>query len=191
MPPSPAIAFHALPCERTPATVCALRPNGGIMVTPVLHVLPLTIRSAYLQSLLFCCVLSGTWMKSGGVTSPSCTRLFCRDQRHFFPRLRRAERFSSSSPAAGLGRAIFEASFSWPFSVHETQSAERSIGSSSSSSDGLGRAAGVVSARRPTPGAACAWPWGGYPLASGIEITSVFTGLNWRRSPRPCALLRP
>ena len=58
LPPSSANGFRTRPHTRTPATVCALRQNGGIMVTPVLHVLPLTIRSAYLQSLLFCCVLS-------------------------------------------------------------------------------------------------------------------------------------
>ena len=48
LPPSPTIAFRTPPHTRTPVTVCALRPNGGIMFTPVLHVLPLTIRSAYL-----------------------------------------------------------------------------------------------------------------------------------------------
>ena len=48
MPPSPAIAFRTLPHTRTLLTVCALRPNGGIMFTPVLHVLPLTICSTHL-----------------------------------------------------------------------------------------------------------------------------------------------
>ena len=49
-------------------------------------------------------------MSSGGVTtSPSCTRLFCREQSHFFFACGEAEWFSSSSPAAGLGRAIFSA----------------------------------------------------------------------------------
>ena len=49
-------------------------------------------------------------MSSGGVTtSPSCTRLFCREQRQIFLRLRHAEWFSSSPPAAGPGRAIFSA----------------------------------------------------------------------------------
>ena len=48
LPPSPANRFRPLPSTRTLLTVCALRPNGGRMFTPVLHVLPLTIRSAYL-----------------------------------------------------------------------------------------------------------------------------------------------
>ena len=46
-------------------------------------------------------------MSSGGVTSPSCTRLFGRDQQQFFLRLRRAEGASSTFACGGPRRADF------------------------------------------------------------------------------------
>ena len=83
------------------------------MVTPVLHVMPLIIRSPYLSMIA---LLLRAFRDFDVVrTSPSCTRLFRREQRQIFLRLRRAEWFSSSSPAAGLGRAIFSAFLSVHF----------------------------------------------------------------------------
>ena len=49
------------------------------MVTPVLHVLPLTFRLIF--QLLFCCVLSGNFLSATNVPPcPSWTRPFCRAQ---------------------------------------------------------------------------------------------------------------
>jgi len=100
-------------------------------------------------------------MSSGGVTtSPSCTRLFCREQSHFFFACGEAEWFSSSSPAAGLGRAIFSAFLFGAIhlgSLDQQVAQSSSTSSTSSTSDRPGCAAaptslsaGVMSARRPT-----------------------------------------
>ena len=63
------------------------------MVTPVLHVLPLTFRLIF--QLLFCCVLSGTFCEGQGVTMPYVAlrgrSLFAEHSGKKFPRLRRAE----------------------------------------------------------------------------------------------------
>ena len=115
------------------------------MVSPVLHVLPLTIRSAYFPMIaLLLRAFRDLW------SSPRCWKLIGHQVfshgmvgKKFFA----CGALNSSSPIAcgGPGRAIFPAAFRRGSLGSDKQSAERASSSSSSDGSGGGRTAAPAS----------------------------------------------
>ena len=115
------------------------------MVSPVLHVLPLTIRSAYFPMIALLLRAFRDLWSSPRCWKPIVHQVFSQGMvgKNFFA----CGALNSSSPIAcgGPGRAIFPAAFRRGSLGSDKQSAERASSSSSSDGSGGGRTAAPAS----------------------------------------------